>query len=351
MATLLRDAPPELREGLATEKLPPERPAERGLTAAPAAQRVIPQLAIVVPCFNEEEVLPHTAARLLTLLERLRAAGRIAAGSHVMFVDDGSRDGTWELIERLSREDERMRGIKLSRNRGHQNALLAGLFTTEGDVLVSVDADLQDDVDVIDEMLRQHAQGTHVVYGVRNDRSSDGVFKRASALGFYRMIRALGVESVHNHADFRLLSRRAVDALKDFREVNLFLRGIVPLIGFKSAVVYYTRTERLAGVSKYPFRKMFALAMDAVTSFSVVPLRLISALGILVFLFSVGMGLWTLSVRLFTARAVPGWTSTLLPIYLLGGLQILCVGILGEYLGKVYQETKRRPRYIIEKVL
>jgi hypothetical protein len=200
-------------------------------------------------------------------------------------------------------------------------------------------------------MLRQHAQGIQVVYGVRDDRSSDGVFKRASALSFYRMIRALGVESVHNHADFRLLSRRAVDALQDFREVNLFLRGIVPLIGLKSSVVYYRRTERLAGVSKYPFRKMFALAMEAVTSFSVVPLRLISALGVLVFLFSVGMGVWTLSVRMFTERAVPGWTSTLLPIYLLGGLQILCVGILGEYLGKVYQETKRRPRYIIEKVL
>ena len=351
MATLLRETAAERREGLATEKLPLERPADRERTAAPAAERIIPQLAIVVPCFNEEEMLPQTAARLATLLERLRRAGRITAGSQVVFVDDGSRDGTWELIERLSREDERMRGIKLSRNRGHQNALLAGLFTTEGDVIVSVDADLQDDVEVIDEMLRQHAQGMHVVYGVRNDRSSDGVFKRASALSFYRMIRALGVESVYNHADFRLLSRKAVEALKDFREVNLFVRGIVPLIGFKSSVVYYTRTERLAGVSKYPFRKMVALAMDAVTSFSVVPLRLISALGILVFLFSVGMGVWTLWVRLFTERAVPGWTSTLLPIYLLGGLQILCVGILGEYLGKVYQETKRRPRYIIEKVL
>ena len=350
MATLLQEAP-ELREWLATEKLPPERPADRELPAAPAAQRVIPQLAIVVPCFNEEEALPETARRLGKLLDRLRQAGRITAASRIVFIDDGSRDGTWELIERMSRADERMRGIKLSRNRGHQNALLAGLFTTEGDVVVSVDADLQDDVEVIDDMLRQHAQGMHVVYGVRNDRSSDSVFKRASALSFYRLIRALGVESVYNHADFRLLSRRAVDALQDFREVNLFLRGIVPLIGFRSAVVYYTRTERLAGVSKYPFRKMFGLAMEAVTSFSVVPLRLISALGILVFLFSVGMGAWTVGIRLFTERAVPGWTSTLLPIYLLGGLQILCVGILGEYLGKVYQETKQRPRYIIEKVL
>src|SRR6185312_7613500 len=294
MATLLRETAPEFRERLTTEKQPRERAAPQELTAAPATQRTIPQLAIVVPCFNEEEVLPETARRLGRLLERLRQAGRITAASRVVFVDDGSRDGTWELIERLARDDERMGGLKLSRNRGHQNALLAGLFTAEGDVLVSVDADLQDDVEVIEEMLGQHAQGMHVVYGVRNDRSSDGLFKRATALGFYRMIRSLGVESVYNHADFRLLSRRAVDALKDFREVNLFLRGIVPLIGFKSSVVYYTRSERLAGVSKYPLRKMLALALDAVTSFSVVPLRLISALGFLVFLCSAAMGVWTL---------------------------------------------------------
>lgn len=351
MATLLRETAPELDHGWTAEKPPAPSPSGAQVPAAATAARVIPQLAIVVPCFNEEEVLPHTAARLAALLGRLRAAGRISAASHVVFVDDGSRDGTWKLIEELSRRDERMRGIKLSRNRGHQNALLAGLFNAEGDVIVSVDADLQDDVDVIDEMLSQHAQGTQVVYGVRNNRASDGAFKRASALGFYRMFRALGAESVYNHADFRLLSRRAVDALRDFREVNLFLRGIVPLIGFRSAVVYYTRTERMAGVSKYPLRKMVALALDAVTSFSVVPLRLISALGVLVFLFSLGMGMYTLWVRLFTDRAVPGWTSTLLPIYALGGLQILCIGVLGEYLGKVYQETKQRPRYIIEKIL
>jgi len=351
MATLLRETTPELRERAAAEKLPSEKAAAQERPAAPAPVRSIPQLAIVVPCFNEEEVLPETAARLGALLERLRQQGRITAASQVVFVDDGSRDGTWELIERLSRADEQVRGIKLSRNRGHQNALLAGLFTAEGDVLVSVDADLQDDVDVIEEMMRQHARGVQVVYGVRDDRSSDGLFKRASALGFYRLMRALGVESVHNHADFRLLSRRAVEALKDFREVNLFLRGIVPLIGLKSSMVYYTRTERVAGVSKYPLRKMLALALDAVTSFSIMPLRLISALGFLVFLFSAGMGVWTLWVRVFTDRAVPGWTSTLLPIYALGGLQILCIGVLGEYLGKVYQETKRRPRYIIEKVL
>jgi glycosyltransferase involved in cell wall biosynthesis len=328
----------------------PQLPAdERSAGISPA--HPLPRLAIVVPCYNEEEALPHTAARLTSLLQRLRQSARIAADSRIVFVDDGSRDRTWQLIEQLSRDDERIGGIKLSRNRGHQNALLAGLFTTEGDVLVSVDADLQDDIEIIDDMLRQHAQGAQVVYGVRNDRSSDGVFKRASALTFYRMIRMLGVDSVYNHADFRLLSRRAVDALKDFGEVNLFLRGIVPLIGFNSSVVYYTRTERVAGVSKYPLRKMLGLALDAVTSFSVVPLRMISALGFIVFLLSAAMGVWTLWVRLLTDRAVPGWTSTLLPIYALGGLQILCTGVLGEYLGKVYQETKRRPRYIIEKVL
>ena len=338
MATQLRERVGNYREQAAAE-------------GASAPAPALPALTIVVPCFNEEEVLPVTAQRLLDLLERLRRGACISAESRVVFVDDGSRDRTWQLIETLSREDARIGGIKLSRNRGHQNALLAGLFTVEGDVLISVDADLQDDIEVIADMLAQHAQGMQVVYGVRNNRASDGVFKRSSAQGFYHLIRALGVESVYNHADFRLLSRRAVDALKDFREVNLFLRGIVPLIGFKSSVVYYTRTERFAGISKYPLRKMLGLALDAVTSFSVVPLRLITALGFLVFLFSAAMGLWTLWVRLFTDRAVPGWTSTLLPIYVLGGLQILCIGIIGEYLGKVYQEAKRRPRYIIEKVL
>jgi polyisoprenyl-phosphate glycosyltransferase len=341
MSTLLRQPPYDYRE---------QTPADmRSGGISPALP--LPRLTIVVPCYDEEEALPETALRLTGLLDRLRKNARIAVNSRIVFVDDGSHDRTWQLVEKLSREDGRIGGIKLSRNRGHQNALLAGLFTADGDVLVSVDADLQDDIEIIEDMLKQHAQGAHVVYGVRDNRASDGVFKRASAQGFYRVIRALGVESVYNHADFRLLSRTAVDALKDFGEVNLFLRGIVPLIGFRSSVVYYARAERVAGVSKYPLRKMLGLALDAVTSFSVVPLRMISALGFVVFLFSAGMGVWTLWVRLFTDRAVPGWTSTLLPIYLLGGLQILCVGILGEYLGKVYQETKRRPRYIIEKVL
>jgi glycosyltransferase involved in cell wall biosynthesis len=311
--------------------------------------KVIPRLAVVVPCFNEEEVLPETARRLLALLESMMACGQAASDSQVVFVDDGSRDRTWDMIEELASADPRVGGIKLSRNRGHQNALMAGLYTCDADVLLSVDADLQDDIGVIPDMMREYSRGAHVVYGVRKDRSSDGFFKRATAQTFYRCISALGAESIYNHADFRLMSRRAVEALKDFREVNLFLRGIVPLIGFRSAIVYYTRSERFAGESKYPMRKMVALALDAVTSFSVAPLRFITGVGFIVFLLSGAMGLWTLWVKMFTDRAVPGWASTLLPIYLLGGIQILCIGVIGEYLGKVYQETKARPRYIIEK--
>lgn len=294
-------------------------------------------------------MLPETARRLIQLLQQMQVDGAAAAGSQVVFVDDGSSDRTWPMIEEMAANDAQVGGIKLSRNRGHQNALLAGLYTCDADILLSVDADLQDDIGVIPEMVQAYARGAQVVYGVRNNRSSDSFFKRASAQGFYRFINALGAESIYNHADFRLMSRRAVEALKSFREVNLFLRGMVPLIGFQSAIVYYTRSERFAGESKYPLRKMLALALDAVTSFSVAPLRFITGIGFLVFVLSILMGLWTIWVKLFTDHAVPGWASTMLPIYFLGGIQILCIGVLGEYLGKVYQETKGRPRYIIEK--
>ena len=308
-------------------------------------------LGIVVPCFNEEEVLPETAQRLTALLKGLIAEQRVTASSRVFFVDDGSNDSTWTLIEQLANNNPLIAGIKLSRNRGHQNALMAGLFTAEGDVLISVDADLQDDIGIIPNMLSEHNRGIDLVYGVRKNRSSDSWFKRATAQGFYRLMNALGAESVYNHADFRLMSRRAIEALKQFREVNLFLRGMVPLVGFKSAIVYYERTERFAGVSKYPLRKMLSLALDAVTSFSVVPLRLITLTGFIVFALSSIMVVYTLWVRLFTNQAIPGWTSTTLPIYFLGGIQILCLGVIGEYIGKVYQEVKNRPRYIIEKVI
>jgi glycosyltransferase involved in cell wall biosynthesis len=296
-------------------------------------------------------VLPETARRLAALIEGLVRDGRIAPTSKICFVDDGSRDGTWALIEQLGRDNPLVAGIKLSRNRGHQNALLAGLFTAEGDVLVSIDADLQDDIDVIPEMLAEYSRGMDIVYGVRKGRLADRAFKRYTAHAFYRLMRMLGAESVFNHADFRLMSRRAVEALKQFREVNLFLRGLVPLVGFPSAIVTYVRAERFAGVSKYPLRRMVGLALDAITSFSVVPLRLITLTGFILFALSAVMVVWSLWVRLFTNHAVPGWTSTILPIYLLGGVQILCIGVIGEYLGKVYQETKARPRYIIEKMI
>jgi polyisoprenyl-phosphate glycosyltransferase len=311
----------------------------------------LPQVSLVIPCFNESEVLPETIRRLTELLASLTAAQMVAPESHLFFVDDGSTDQTWSIIEQHAARDRRVTGAKLSRNQGHQNALLAGLFTAPGDVLISLDADLQDDIRTIPAMLEQHARGCDIVYGVRSDRSNDSRFKRSTASCFYRLMRWLGAESLPNHADFRLMTRRAIEALKLYREVNLFLRGLVPLVGFRSAIVTYERQERFAGRTKYPVRKMVALALNAITAFSVVPLRLITALGFIVFSFSAAMVVWTLWVRLFTDEAAPGWTSTTLPIYLLGGLQILCLGIIGEYLGKLYQEAKNRPRYIIERVL
>lgn len=310
-----------------------------------------PALSLVVPCFNEEEVLPNTITKLIDLLNVLRTEGRIAEASHVYFIDDGSRDNTWSIIAQACSSDTQVKGIKLSRNRGHQNALLAGLFTAEGDVLISLDADLQDDLNAIPKMLLEHSRGSDIVYGVRNDRSSDTWLKRTTANQFYRVMRWFGAESISNHADFRLMSRRSVEALKMYSEVNLFLRGLVPLIGFRSSIVEYERKARAAGQTKYPTARMVALALDAITSFSVVPLRLITTLGFLVFSLSTVMVLWTLWVRLFTDEALPGWTSTTLPIYLIGGLQILCLGVIGEYLGKIYREAKGRPRYIIEQCL
>lgn len=308
------------------------------------------RLAIVMPCYNEEEVLPETCKRMTALLERLQSAGKVDQSSRLYFVDDGSSDQTWSLVESFCEQGLPVVGIKLSRNQGHQNALLAGLFTAEGDVIVSIDADLQDDIDVIEEMVDRYQDGCDVVYGVRKRRKTDSFFKRFTAETFYRVIALLGANTVFNHADYRLMSRRAIEALKDFREVNLFLRGIVPLIGFQSAIVYYDRAERFAGESKYPLRKMIALALDAVTSFSVFPLRLITLLGFLVFAFTAVMSGYVLWIRLFSDIAVPGWASTLLPVYFLGGVQILCLGVIGEYLGKLYRETKDRPRYIIEDV-
>lgn len=309
------------------------------------------QLSIVVPCYNEQEVLPETNRRLLALLDRMQLAGMVTEGSGIHYVDDGSRDTTWTLIERLAAADNRVHGIKLSRNRGHQMALLAGLLTVEGDALVSIDADLQDDVNVIETMVREHLAGAEVVYGVRDSRASDTVFKRRTALMYYGLMRRLGVDLIHNHADFRLMGRRAVEALRQYGEVNLFLRGIVPLIGYRAATVKYDRAERFAGVSKYPLRKMLAFAMEGITSFSVVPLRLITVLGLLVSLFSFGMILFVMYGTLVLQAVVPGWASTVVPVYFLGGIQLLSIGILGEYIAKIYLESKARPRYLIEEVI
>lgn len=308
-------------------------------------------LGIVIPCYNEEEVLPETAKRMTELIGRLVSRGKISPDSKMVFVDDGSKDRTWALIERLAAENRHVAGIKLSRNRGHQNALIAGLFTANGDALVSIDADLQDDINAIEEMVDMYLAGTDVVYGVRKQRETDTAFKRLTALGFYRLIQWLGVESMYNHADYRLMSRRAIEALKEYREVNLYLRGIVPLIGFKPAIVHYDRANRFAGESKYPLRRMIGLALDAITSFSVVPLRMITFTGFVIFFATTLVTLWALWVRLFTNDAVPGWTSIVLPMYFLGGVQIFCIGMLGEYLGKTYSEIKSRPRFFIDKVV
>lgn len=309
------------------------------------------QVGIVVPCYNEEAVLPETAKRLLALLQRLAAEGLATTDSAIYFVDDGSQDKTWSLIEAMSQSDPRVHGIKLSRNQGHQNALIAGLFGAQGDVLVSIDADLQDDVNVIEDMVRKHLDGFEIVYGVRQSRNTDTPFKRGSAEFYYWLLAKMGVDIVHNHADYRLMGRRALDALHGYSEVNLFLRGIVPLLGFRTTTSYYSRAERFAGESKYPLRKMLALAMDGITSFSVVPLRMISMLGFLVSLFSIVMVAWVVYGKFFMNSAIPGWASSVIPIYFLGGIQLLSIGVLGEYIAKIYLETKRRPRYQIEKVI
>lgn len=313
--------------------------------------RAAMKLGIVIPCYNEGEVLPETVRQVTELIDRLVALGKISADSKICFVDDGSTDRTWALIEHHAAQNRHVSGIKLSRNRGHQNALIAGLFTAEGDALVSVDADLQDDLKAIEHMVDRFRGGAEIVYGVRNRRETDTAFKRLTAEGFYKLVAALGAESVYNHADYRLMSRRAVECLKQYREVNLFLRGIVPLIGFKSEIVYYDRTNRFAGKSKYAVKNMIALALDAITSFSVVPLRMITLAGFVIFVASMLVTLWALWVRFFTNDAVPGWASVVLPMYFLGGIQIFCIGMLGEYLGKTYSEVKARPRYVIEKVV
>ncbi|MDR5835830.1 glycosyltransferase family 2 protein [Caballeronia sp. LZ034LL] len=308
-------------------------------------------LNLIVPCYNEEEVITETCSRLLALLERLIAASVVSDESRITFVDDGSRDRTWSIIETLHASNARCRGIKLSRNRGHQNALLAGLLVAEGDVLVSLDADLQDDIEAIPRMLEEHRKGAEIVFGVRHKRASDTFFKRFTARNYYKVLKALGVDILPGHADFRLMSRKTLDALKEFQEVNLFLRGIIPLLGFRTAIVEYERAARFAGTSKYPLAKMLAFAFDGITSFSAVPLQWSTRIGALLALGSLCFGAWAVYARLFTNLAVPGWASTVVPMYFLGGIQLLFLGVIGGYISKTYAETKHRPRFIIERTL
>lgn len=308
-------------------------------------------LGIVLPCYNEEEVIFETTKRLTLLLKQLIDSKKVNDNSKIYYVDDGSQDKTWEIIESLVDKNSFVTGIKLSCNQGHQNALLAGLLNAEGDALISIDADLQDDVNVIEAMLDEYAKGNVIVYGVRRQRATDTIFKRWTALLFYKLMLNMGVNIEYNHADYRLMGRKAIESLKKYREVNLFLRGIVPLIGFQSNSVYYDRSERYAGESKYTLSKMLSFAWTGITSFSVTPLRVITVLGFVTLFLTIAMSFWIIGVKLFTGEAIPGWASTVLPIYFLGGIQIFAIGILGEYLGKVYNETKSRPRYIIDKIV
>lgn len=307
-----------------------------------------PILYIVIPCYNEEKVLPVTLPIFRAQRNKMVEEGKIDSHSRLLFVNDGSKDATWSFIQQAAQEYEEVEGISLSRNRGHQNALLAGLMEAKekADITISIDCDGQDDLSAMDEMVDAYRNGCDIVYSVRKKRDTDTWFKRSSAQGFYKLLRWMGADVVYNHADYRLVSKRVLEAFSDFREVNIFLRGMFPLVGFRSTSVYYDRSERLAGESHYPLRKMLALAFDGVTSLSVKPIRLITGFGLLISLLSFLLIIWVL-ISYFTGNSVPGWSSTVLSTALLGGIQLICLGVIGEYVGKIYMETKRRPRYII----
>lgn len=307
-----------------------------------------PILYIVIPCYNEQEVLPVTSGLFLDKIKTLAAAGKISDDSRVLFVNDGSKDDTWHIICTLAKEDIHYKGVCLSRNRGHQNALLAGLMTAKNvaDITISIDCDGQDDINAMDAMVDEYAHGIDVVYGVRSKRATDTWFKRTTAEGFYKVMKLLGADVVFNHADYRLLSRRALEGLAEFKEVNLFLRGLVPLVGYRFSSVYYERADRLAGESHYPLKKMLAFAFDGITSLSIKPIRLITSLGFFISFISLLAILWTLFTKLFGVT-VSGWSSMICAIFFMGGVQLLCLGVIGEYIGKIYNETKARPRFII----
>ncbi|MBQ8996544.1 glycosyltransferase family 2 protein [Candidatus Saccharibacteria bacterium] len=309
-------------------------------------------LYLVIPCYNEEPVLSETTDRLTGKLDQMVKRKLISPKSKIMYVDDGSKDHTWSLIEKLHQKNHYVEGVKLAKNRGHQNALLAGLMTakTRADVLISMDADLQDDIEVLDQFIEAYNVGAEIVYGVRSSRKKDTFFKRHTAQLFYKLMRRLGVDIVYNHADYRLMSRRAVDELEKYSEVNLFLRGIIPQIGLQTAVVKYERKARFAGESKYPLKKMLSFALEGILSFSVRPLRLITVFGSLISLASFIFLIYVI-IGHFVSGNVAGWTTIIALVCFFGGFQIFCIGIIGEYIGKIYSETKRRPRYAIEKVL
>ncbi len=309
-------------------------------------------LYIVVPCYNEEAVLPETSKRLGEKMKSLMAAGKVSEKSKVLFVNDGSRDKTWEIISSLHAADPLFSGVDLTRNRGHQNALLAGLMTARDrcDMAISMDADLQDDVDAVDRMVEEYYAGCDIVYGVRSSRKKDTFFKRFTAEGFYRLINWMGAETVFNHADYRLMSRRALEGLSEFREVNLFLRGIVPMIGYRTGTVEYERGERFAGESKYPLKKMISFAMEGITSLSTKPLKMITGLGFFIFLVSIAMLIYSV-IRWAMGETIIGWASVICSVWAIGGLILLSLGVIGEYIGKIYLETKSRPRFLIREVL
>ena len=310
-------------------------------------------LYLVVPCYNEEPVLPETVRELTKKLNSMIQSGLVSPESRMVFVNDGSKDRTWELIEEYHESNPLVSGIKLSRNRGHQFAVLAGLMTVKEhcDMAITLDADLQDDIDVLDEFVRKYKEeGCEIVYGVRNSRETDTFFKRFTAESFYRLMSGMGVDIVFNHADYRLMSRKALDALAEYKEVNLFLRGVVPLIGYKTGTVEYARKERAAGESKYPLKKMLSFAMDGITSFSIKPIRMITMLGVLAFIASIVMAVYTV-VGFFMGTTVSGWASIIISIWGFGGLILIALGMIGEYIGKIYMETKARPRYLVEKFL
>lgn len=309
-------------------------------------------LYIVIPCYNEEEVLCETAKRLTDKLHRMISDQVVSDQSRMVFVDDGSKDRTWELIRELHASNPLVLGIKSSRNRGHQNTLLAGLFTVKADcdMAVSMDADLQDDIEVLDQFVKKYEEGCEIVYGVRSARKTDTFFKKFTAESFYKLMSHMGVDIVYNHADYRLMSKRAIEELENYKEVNLFLRGIVPMIGFKSGIVEYERHERFAGKSKYPLKKMLAFAMDGITSLSIRPIRFITGLGVALFLVSIVLLIYYI-IGYFAGNTIEGWATLVVSIWGIGGLELLAIGVIGEYIGKIYLETKGRPRYIVEEYL